>query len=64
MSIDLSTPTALRESVRLFRDPTTSNTTRGSIRHAWVAAGIPNQFAAMLRAAEMDALHPLAEEAS
>lgn len=52
--VDLSTPDAIRESVRVFRHPETTNTARGHIRHAWAAAGIPNQFAAMMRAAEME----------
>jgi hypothetical protein len=51
---DLSTPAAIRESVRLYRDPATSDTTRDRIKRAWAAAGIPNQFAAMLRAAAME----------
>jgi hypothetical protein len=53
-SPDLSTPTGIRESVGKFRNPGTTDTERGSIQLAWVAAGIPNQFAAMLRAAEME----------
>jgi len=52
--MDLTTPAGLRESVRVFRDPATSDTERDRIRHAWAAAGIPNQFAAMIRAADIE----------
>lgn len=47
----------LRASVRDYRNPATSDTERAAIRSWWasLAVPVPNQFAAMLRAAELDA---------
>jgi hypothetical protein len=42
----------LRDSVRDYRDPATSVSERREIVEWWKSQGIPNQFAAMLRAAE------------
>lgn len=44
----------LRASVRDYRDRDTEEWNRYYIREYWAALGIPNQFAAMLRAAELD----------
>lgn len=44
----------LRDSVRDYRDPATTDEDRESIRQYWNAQGIRNQFGAMLQAAELD----------
>jgi hypothetical protein len=44
----------LRDSVRDYRDPATPVSERGDIREWWREQGVANQFAAMLRAAEID----------
>lgn len=55
----MSTETApaadqLRASVRDYRDPRATVQERDLITEWWASLGIPNQFAAMLRAAEME----------
>jgi hypothetical protein len=45
----------LRDSVRDYRDPATSASERREIADWWKSQGIPNQFAAMLRAAALEA---------
>lgn len=47
-------PEGLRASVRAFRFPGTTTRERDAITAWWGRLGIPNQFAAMLRAAEME----------
>lgn len=49
-----SSPEELRESVRDYRDPATSEAERENIRAYWERQGVPNQFAAMLRAADAE----------
>jgi hypothetical protein len=46
--------TELRASVSEYRDPGTTADRRARIAAGWQAGGIPNQFAAMLRAAALD----------
>jgi hypothetical protein len=43
----------LRDSVRDYRNPATSTAERREIGDWWKSQGIPNQFAAMLRAADI-----------
>lgn len=47
----------LRASVRDFRDPRATEQERETVRQWWATLDlhVPNQFAAMLRAAELDA---------
>jgi hypothetical protein len=45
----------LRDSVRDYRHPATSAYERREIVDWWKSQGIPNQFAAMFRAAELAA---------
>lgn len=47
-------PHELRESVRDYRNPNTTDTGRDDIRSYWADHGIPNQAAAMLRAATIE----------
>lgn len=56
MPHDTETPTPqdLRDSVRDFRHASTSTLERKSILDWWGSIGVPNQFAAMLRAAEIE----------
>ena len=44
----------LRDSVRDYRNPRTSDQDCADIKAAWHEQGIPNQFAALLRAAEIE----------
>ena len=44
----------LRASVRDFRDPRATVQERDLITEWWASLGIPNQFAAMLRASQLD----------
>ena len=44
----------LRRSVTEYRSAGTTEERREEIRVGWAADGIPNQFAAMVRAAELD----------
>ena len=48
------TPEELRQSVRTFRDPSTTDARRQEILAWWAAHDTPNQFAAMLRAAQIE----------
>jgi hypothetical protein len=47
-------PHELRESVRDYRNPATTDQDRDDIRAYWADHGIPNQAAAMLRAAAIE----------
>ena len=51
-------PADLRDSVRDYRNPNTSEVERDYIRSYWAEHGVPNQFAAMLRAAEIEKDRP------
>lgn len=55
----LPAPTAedLRDSVRDFRDPSTTDAERQGIQEWWTQNGIPNQFAAMCEASRISTSH-------
>lgn len=53
-TVALPPPVVLRMSTVVFRDPTTSPRDRAAIQAWWESMGIPNQFAARLRAAEIE----------
>jgi hypothetical protein len=50
MTYDVTLVEDLRDSVRDYRHGGTSETERENIRQWWKSLGIPNQFAALLRA--------------
>lgn len=51
---DAARAAELRSMVREFRADTTTEARRRAIQESWVKDGTPNQFAAMLRAGELD----------
>lgn len=51
-------PSELRESVRDYRNPATTEEERDGIRAYWAQHGVRNQFAAMSRAWEIDKASP------
>lgn len=51
-------PADLRDSVRDYRNPDTTEEERAYIREFWAEHGINNQFQAMLRAADIEKDQP------